>query len=144
MLRKEIFGNAMNQKRIVKILGLNILLIASLLGLVTFNKKVLRPFSVSTNFSELLTGSFPNFIAAYLISLAAVSAVYIRKWKRGRLIVVSSAIVVFIILAIEELKPMWGASTHYDSYDIIASGIGSLLAILTYELLNFFKRIKLS
>ena len=36
---------------------------------------------------------------------------------------------------IEELKPMWGASTHYDTFDIIASCIGSALAILTYELL---------
>ena len=68
---------------------------------------------------NVITGCFPNFIAAYLISLAAVSAVFIRKWKRGRLIVVSSAIIVFIILTIEELKPMWGASTHYDSYDIM-------------------------
>ncbi|MBT4333378.1 MAG: hypothetical protein HOD64_08870, partial [Candidatus Cloacimonetes bacterium] len=42
----------------------------------------------------------------------------------------------FTILLIEELKPMWGASTHYDTFDIIASGVGSTLAILTYELLT--------
>jgi len=41
---------------------------------------------------------------------------------------------------IEELTPMWGASTHYDSFDIIASGIGSLIAIITFELLHFFSK----
>jgi hypothetical protein len=29
---------------------------------------------------------------------------------------------------------MWGASTHYDVLDIVASGVGTLLAIATYEL----------
>ena len=38
---------------------------------------------------------------------------------------------------------MWGASEYYDSYDIIASGVGSLLTIITYELLILFeKRLK--
>jgi hypothetical protein len=40
---------------------------------------------------------------------------------------------------VEELKPMWGASVYYDTYDIIASGVGSILAILTYELLILIK-----
>ncbi len=44
------------------------------------------------------------------------------------------SILVFIILTIEELKPMWGASTQYDLFDILASGLGSLLAILTFEI----------
>jgi hypothetical protein len=38
-------------------------------------------------------------------------------------------------LAIEELIPMWGASTHYDALDILASGLGSTLSIITYELM---------
>ena len=130
-----------NRKRVIVI---NALLFAALFGLISLNKDFIRPRVGESHLMNVITGCFPNFIAAYLISLAAVSAVYIRKWKHGRLIVVSSAIVVFIILAIEELKPMWGASTYYDSYDIIASGIGSLLAILTNELLDFLKRKKLT
>jgi len=126
------------------VIAVNAFLFAALFGLISLNKEVIRPRLGASLFMNVITGCFPNFIAAYLISLAPVSAVFIRKWKHGRLIVVSSAIVVFIILTIEELKPMWGASTHYDSYDIIASGVGSLLAILTFELLNFLKRKKLS
>jgi len=45
-------------------------------------------------------------------------------------------------LTIEEFKPMWGASTHYDSFDIFASGLGSLLAILTFELVVLKRKIK--
>ena len=84
---------------------------------------------------KILTGCFPNFIAAYMISTAAVTAVVIRKIKNGRLIVYSSSIVVSAILIIEELKPMWGAREHYDIYDIIASVVGSFFAIMTFELL---------
>ena len=45
----------------------------------------------------------------------------------------------FIILTIEELKPFVSASTTFDIYDIIASGLGSFIAILTYEV--FIKKI---
>ncbi len=53
-----------------------------------------------------------------------------------------SAIIVFLVLAIEEVKPMWGASTHFDTYDIVASALGSAMAILTYELLKNAKVFK--
>lgn len=68
--------------------------------------------------------------------MAIVNAVLIKKPKHGKLFTYTGSILIFIILTIEKLKPMWGASTHYDSFDIIASGIGSLLAILTYELIK--------
>ena len=67
----------------------------------------------------------------------------IRKLKFGRLIIYIGSLVVFIILTLEELNPMWGASTHYDSFDIIASGMGSLLAILTFELIVLTRRNKM-
>ena len=37
---------------------------------------------------------------------------------------------------------MWGASTHYDLFDIFASGIGSLLAVLTFELIVLWRKNK--
>jgi hypothetical protein len=43
--------------------------------------------------------------------------------------------IVFLILTIEEFNPIWGASTHFDSYDILASGLGSALAILFFEII---------
>jgi NhaP-type Na+/H+ and K+/H+ antiporter len=125
----------MNLNRKKKVIVINSLLFAALFGLVYLNKEVLRPSLSNAHFANILTGCFPNFVAAYLISLAFVNAVLIRKPKFGRLIAYGASLIVFLILTIEELKPMWGASTHYDSFDILASGLGSLLAILTFELI---------
>ena len=126
-----------------KVIVINVILFAALFGLVSLNKEILRPALNNSSLLKILTGCFPNFIAAYFISLAFVSAVLIRKFKHGRLIVYSSSIAVFAILMIEELNPMWGASTHYDTFDIIASAVGSTLAIFTYELLILFKTRRL-
>ena len=106
------------------------------------NKEFLRPLYSNIPIIKVLTGSFPNFIAAYIISLAFVNVVVIRELKHGRLIVCLSSLLIFVILTIEEFKPMWGASTHYDSFDIFASGLGSLLAILTFELIVLKRKIK--
>jgi glycopeptide antibiotics resistance protein len=129
----------MNINNKKKVIAINAILVAALFGLVSLNKEILRPALNNSSLLKILTGCFPNFIAAYFISLAFVSAVLIRKFKHGRLIVYSSSIAVFVILTIEELKPMWGASTYYDIFDIIASGVGSTLAIFTYELLILIK-----
>ena len=99
------------------------------------NKEILRPEFSHISFINILTGSFPNFIAAYTISLAFVNAVLIRKPQNGRLIVYVGSVLVFIILAIEEIMPIWGASTYYDPFDILASGLGSILSIITFELM---------
>jgi hypothetical protein len=94
----------------------------------------------NTTIANILTGCFPNFIAAYLISLAFVNGVLTKRPKYERLIAYISSIGIFVILTFEELRPMWGASTHYDSFDILASGLGSLLAVLTYELIMLRQR----
>ena len=126
-------------KRGARIIGLNLLIIASLFGLVSLNKEILRPASIHSGFARTLTGCFPNFIAAYLISLAFVNAVLSKQPKHSRVIVFLSSAVIFIILSFEELRPLWGASTHYDPWDIAASGLGSLLAIFTFELITMIR-----
>jgi len=123
----------MNRKSRLGIVGINLFLFALLFGLISLNKGFFRPTLDHVPFLRILTGCFPNFIAAYIISFAFVNAILIGKPKYGRAIVLTSSLLIFVILAIEEVKPMWGASTHYDSYDILASGIGSLLSILTFE-----------
>ncbi|GAI85407.1 unnamed protein product [marine sediment metagenome] len=132
----------MNRKSKQRIIVINLLLFALLFGLVSLNKEFLRPLYSNTPIIKVLIGSFPNFIAAYIISLAFVNVVVIREPKYGRLIVYLSSLLVFVILTIEEFKPMWGASTHYDSFDIFASGLGSLLAILTFELVVLKRKTK--
>jgi len=125
----------MNNNR-KKVIVINAFLFAALFGLVSLNKEILRPALNNSSLLKNLSGCFPNFIAAYIISLAIVLAVLIRKIKHGRLIVYISSIAVFAILMIEEIKPMWGANTYYDTFDIIASAVGSSIAIITYELLK--------
>ena len=124
-----------NRKDMPRIIGINLILFALLYGLISLNKEVLRPEFGQTPFINILTGSFPNFIAAYIISLGFVNAVLMRKLQNGRLIVYVGSVLVFTILAIEEIHPIWGASTYYDPLDIWASGLGSILSIITFELI---------
>jgi hypothetical protein len=127
-----------NQKLTAKIklktIGINLLLFLILFGLVSLNKTYIRP-NFTSPVMTLLSGSFPNFIAAFLISLFAVNAVTAVRPANGRLIVYASAVIISAILIIEEFKSVWGASSQFDRYDIIATIIGSLLAILTYEII---------
>ena len=124
-----------NRKTMLKIIGINLVIFALLYGLVSLNKEILRPEFSDISFISILTGSFPNFIAAYIISLAFVNAVLIRKPQNGRLVVYVSSVLVFTILAIEEIIPVWGASKIYDTFDILASGLGSIFSIITFELM---------
>ncbi|NCA77422.1 MAG: hypothetical protein EOM90_13905 [Alphaproteobacteria bacterium] len=126
----------MNWNSRKRVIVINAILIAGLFGMVSLNKEILRPAMNQSSSLKILTDCFPNFIAASLISLTFVSAVMIRKFKHGRFIVYAASIAVFFVLMVEELKPMWGASTCYDIFDIIVSGVGSLLAIITYEVLR--------
>jgi len=110
---------------------------------VTFNKEYIRPAYGNSPIIGIITGSFPNFMAAYIISLFPVSPIISKniKIKKARIIVYTISILVFFILTAEEIHPMWGASTQYDLYDILASAVGSLLSILTFELITK-RRIK--
>ncbi|MBE9480376.1 MAG: hypothetical protein IMY69_01620 [Bacteroidetes bacterium] len=133
----------MKRKTKIKSIIINLFLFALLFGLVSFNKEYLRPLYSHMPIIGVLTGSFPNFIAAYIISLAPINAVLMRELKYGRIIIYASSILVFVIMTIEELKPIWGASTHFDSFDILASGLGSLLAILTFEFILLIVKYKI-
>ncbi len=124
-----------------RILVFNSILFAILFLSITFNKEVLRPLYGHIQFAGVIIGSLPNFIAALIISLCFVNGVVTRKLKHERSIVYAISFLVFIILAVEEFKPMWGASTHYDLFDIIASGIGSLMAIAIFEFLVSKRKI---
>ena len=135
--------NIINSKNKFKIFGINILLFALLFGLVTLNKEYFRPYFSNSTLAKIITGSFPNFIAAYIISLLAVNPVLKIKPRFGRMIIYISTFMISTILTIEEWTSIVGASDHYDIYDIIASVLGSTLAILTYELINYRQKNRL-
>jgi len=123
-----------------KILVINLLLFAGLFGLVSANKKLLRPRLAQVPWAGVITGCLPNFLAAFLISLAFVTAALIRKPGVARLLVYSGSLAVFGVLTLEEFWPMWGASSTFDACDILASGLGSALALLAFEWLNHRQR----
>jgi len=118
----------------------NIVLFAMLFGLVQLNKSVFRPQAIGSEFEIIFTGCLPNFWAGFLISLASVNVVLGRKPKHGRKLVYFSSFLVFAILAFEEFKPLWGASTQFDYYDVFASGLGAVLAIVLFEIIERRKK----
>ena len=120
-----------------KFIAINLILFAVLYLSVTFNKEFIRPIYGQSPIIGILTGSFSNFMAAYIISLFPIAPILAKKIeiKKARIFIYSISILVFFILTIEEVSTMWGASTQYDLFDILASGIGSILAILTFELI---------
>ncbi len=112
------------------------ILFGVLFGLVTANKRFIRPHVDPGSFLAVLSGSFPNFIAAYIISMFFVNGAVTMRFRYSRMLVYTSSICVFTMLTVEELMPMWGASTCCDAYDIISSGFGALLSICTYEIIR--------
>ena len=124
-----------------RVLVFNAILFAILFFSISFNKEILRPLYRNVPLVGVVTGCFPNFIAAFIISLCFMNGIVAKKLKDERLIVYIGSILVFVILTIEELIPMWGASTHYDLFDIIASGIGSLLATTIFEIIVSRRKI---
>ena len=124
-----------------KYLAINLILFAILYFSVSLNKEFIRPVYGHSPILGIITGSFSNFMAAFIISLFSVAAILAKKIKinKARIIFYLASIIVFIILTIEELKPFVDASKTYDIFDIIASGLGSLIAILTFEV--FIKKI---
>lgn len=133
----------MERKNRKKIIVINLFLFALLFGLVSLNKEFIRPLFCQISFLKILTGCFPNFIVAYIISIYLVNAVVINEPKHSRFIVYIGSFLVFVILTVEELKPMWEVSTYYDSFDILASGVGALLSILTFEIIVWKKKSKI-
>jgi len=92
----------MERKNRKKIIVINLFLFALLFGLVSLNKEFIRPLFCQISFLKILTGCFPNFIAAYIISIYFVNAVVIREPKHSRFIVYIGSFLVFVILTVEE------------------------------------------
>jgi hypothetical protein len=110
---------------------------------VTFNKELIHLVYGNSTIIEINTGSFSNFMAAYIISLFPISPIIGKKIKikKARIIIYTISTLVFLMLIVEEIHPIWGASTQYDLFDIVSNPVGSLLAILTFEvIINWRKK----
>ena len=143
-IKKNLKLTEMEQNKIFKnkrFIAINLILFAILYLSVTFNKEFIRPVYGHSPIIGILTGSFANFIAAYIVSLFPIAPILARNIdiKKSRVLIYSISFIVFLILTFEELKPFVNASKTYDIYDIIASGLGSITAIITFEI--FLKKI---
>ncbi len=122
-----------NKAKLRIILG-NVILFAALFGLITLNKKLIRPQMTDFELGKILAGCVPNYLAGFIIPLTAINPILVKKLKNGRKWVLLISFLVFSILTFEEFKPIWGASTQFDYFDIWASGLGVLTAIILYEI----------
>lgn len=136
IINKTNITNILKMKKKIKQIAIPLILFAVLYFSVSFNKEYIRPFYGDIPFWGILTGSFSNFMAAFIISIIPFTPIILKKFsvKKSRLIVYISAISVFLILTLEEFTPIVDASITFDIYDIIASGIGSIIAILIFEI----------
>ncbi len=125
----------------LRVVGTNLLLFSLLLGVVTVNKLLLRPHVGSSALAHAVTGSLPNFAAAFFVSLCAVGPVRLFKPRFGRLLVYLAALAAFTLLTLEELTGVLGASRRLDTFDILASALGAVFACLTFELLVRAERL---
>jgi len=130
----------------IKYIGINLILFAILYFSVSMNKNIVRPVIGNSAFLSIITGSFPNFMAVYLLSLTPIYPVLSKRLdvRNSRKIIYMVTFIVFMILTIEEIRPFVGASETYDLFDIVANGIGSICAILTFEVVIKTKFINLN
>ena len=128
------------KKVIIKIMGINITLAILLFVLIYINKTFIRPTVNNSHFIQILTGSFPNFIAGFIMSLCVVTPVLIRKPKFKRIIVYTISLCIMSVLIFDELQSLT-ASKQYDLNDVIGSVIGSMLALLMFEYFYYRQRL---
>jgi len=125
-----------------KDLVINFSLFAFLYFFVTYNREYIRPLYAGDSFSGILTGSYSNFAAAYIISLFSVAPIFFKNLNKGksRLVFYGFAVLLFLLLILEKFSPFAGASKVYDVYDIIASTLGNLLAFTIFEIIIRIKK----
>lgn len=126
----------MNRNVRIYILKINLILFALLYSLITLNKSILRPNLNHIPFFKWFLGCLPNFLASFFITMTITVAVLYRKPKYARGIVYLAGIILFFIFMLEEYIPFWGVSETFDPYDILASGLGVVLAFLFYEIIR--------
>ena len=123
----------MDLKRVLRInLTINLVLII----LFFINKRYLRPNFSDIIFLSTVLGSLPNLIGAFMFSLLPIRKTLKLNLYKGRGIILIFSVSVFALLTYEEYNPYLTASKTFDYNDIIASGIGSSLAIIYYYYLS--------
>jgi len=137
---------SIKQSRFVKnrkSIALNLILFAVLYLAITFNKEFIRPVCGHRPILGIITSSFSNIMAAYVISLFPLTHILTKHIVRqtARMVIYLAATTVFILPTIEEYESFVSVSKTYDIYDIMASGLGALAAVGTYELF-FARRLK--
>lgn len=103
------------------------------------NKLYIRPNFGDTFIIGEISGSLPNLIGAFLFSFLPFGKLFNIKYLTGKKRIYLSSLIVFILLTSEEFYPIFTSSKTFDYFDILASGIGAILAIIYSE----YKQIRL-
>lgn len=133
-----------SQRSVAKCIAVNAALFGFLFLSVSLNKAYLRPTVVGGTPLATLSGSYSNFVAAWTIGMSPACPALTKRLApaRGAAVVVAAAIGAFAILATEELTSILGVSAVRDWWDVVASALGSSIAILTFLLLRRISRSK--
>ena len=110
------------------------ILILFLVVMGIINVEYLRPHYGNLKYFNIIIGSLPNFVGAFVFSLflsSQISKLYIKK---RRILIYLISFLVFILLTIEEYHPFFTATKTFDTFDIVASGLGVFSAIVVLEL----------
>jgi len=114
-----------------KIIKTDIFIYVILIIIYGINKLYLRPKFGNTFILGKIVGSLPNFIGAFMFSLLPFGKFINKKYS-----IYFSALIVFLLLTSEEIFPFFTASKTFDYFDILASGIGVILAVIYFKYSN--------
>ena len=107
-------------------------LILLILGII--NDEYFRPKFGSLKYLNIVFGSLPNFVGAFLFALFSNGIIPRKYREKKEKLIYLSALLVFIILTKEEFYPYFTATKTFDTFDIVASGLGVLFAIFIWKL----------
>ena len=110
------------------------ILILFLVVIGIINGEYLRPNYGNLKYFNIIIGSLPNFVGAFVFSLFLSSLISQLFLKKRRLLIYLISFLVFILLTIEEYHPFFTATKTFDFFDILANGLGVFCAIVVLEL----------
>jgi len=97
-----------------------------LIFLFLINKFLFRKYLIGIYFTlDIIIGSFPNFVASFLIPVVIVETKDKNKNKSTDIVIITSLLLIF-----EEFYPIISGNVVYDVNDILFTILGGAIALL--------------
>ena len=98
------------------------------------NKEYFRPKLGGLRYIKVLIGCLPNFIGAFVFVFMFYGFIPRKYREKREKLIYLCATFVFILLIKEEFYPFFTATKTFDTFDILASGLGVLFALFIWKL----------